>query len=646
MNFNEPPRRPAARGAATGHPLERDAIRRYQRGDIAGAQVACREVLQQTPNNVPMLLLLGGMLSEQGDGAQAMAFIGRAVSLRPDLAEAHFHMGRAAHVAKHLDIAVAAFSRAAQINSALVASHRNLSVVHLEREQVAEALAQARRAVELEPDLAENHILAATVLEKLKRNEQAISALQRAVKLDPSGAEAHNALGRLYQLVHRPGKAVPCHRRAIEIKPDYAIAWSYLAPALQELLSHEEAEAAYRRALELRPELQGAWNGLGTLLRSLGRFDEAIAAFDRAIAIQPDFGMALRNIATCRKAAADATQLAEMETVFADASLDLDARAQVGLGLGKLLDDAGRYDEAFERYSQANALTRRAEINEGKSFNPIAFQGEIERIIQTFTPDFFRARTAWGTETELPVFIVGLFRSGTTLTEQIVASHPQVFGAGELTELRQLVGRLGLGSERAADWSGEVIPRAATAHLARLQHLGGGAVRVIDKNPENVFLLGLIATLYPGARVIFCHRDGRDTALSCFFQGFSRSQSFASDLADCGRRWVGTERLAKHARSLPLRLHEIQYETLVGDLEGESRRLIDFLGLDWDPACLTFHQTERSVKTASMWQVRQPLYSTSVGRWKHYERHIGPLLDVFAAAGTTFQDKSVTKLPE
>lgn len=617
---------------APDHPLARMAIERLRQGDIPGAEAAARALLNQIPDHVPVLLMLGQILTDRGEAEAAMSVLGRAVAKRPDLALVHFNMGRAALTAGHLKIAIAAFRRTTEIDPTMAVAHRNLSGALNDAKNHGEALSHARRAVELEPDVAENHFVAATVLEALKRPEPAIGAFLRAIELDPTRAETHNALGRVYQLANRPEQAVPYHRRAIELQPDYAVAYSMLGTALQTIHEPAAAEAAYRRAVELNPSLHVAWNAYGTLLRAFGRFDEAAVAFGRAIEIMPDFGAAHRNLATCQKEAADASQLQDMERVLADTSLTLDARAQAGLGLGKWLDDAGRYDEAFERFREANALTRQAETEEGKAFDLAALQAEIDQLITTFTPDFFAERRSWGTETDLPVFIVGLFRSGTTLTEQIAASHPEVFGAGELTEMRQLRDVLALRPADALDWRQETIAKAAQAHLARLQRLGRGAIRVVDKNPDNIFSLGLVATMYPQARIIICHRDGRDTALSCYFQGFSRSQSFASDLLDCGRRWIETERMADHWReALPRKPHEITYETLVGDLEGESRRLIEFLGLDWDPACLSFHETERSVKTASMWQVRQPLYASSVGRWKHYERHIGDLLTLLGS---------------
>jgi hypothetical protein len=214
-------------------------------------------------------------------------------------------------------------------------------------------------------------------------------------------------------------------------------------------------------------------------------------------------------------------------------------------------------------------------------------------------------------------------RSGTTLVEQIASSHPDVFGAGELRDIGNIAASL-----RVTECERGPIKDAAGKQLDRLRVLGGSALRVIDKMPENVERLGLIATLFPSARVILCRRDPRDTCLSCFFQRFSAGNLFSFDLVQCGRHHVHTDRLIAHwLKVLPLRMLEVQYEDLVADLEGQSRRIISFLGLPWNAACLDFHRTERTVQTASDWQVRQPIYTRSVGRWRNYERHLGPLFE-------------------
>ena len=221
-------------------------------------------------------------------------------------------------------------------------------------------------------------------------------------------------------------------------------------------------------------------------------------------------------------------------------------------------------------------------------------------------------------------------RSGTSLVEQIAASHRLVHGAGERKDIAGILSTLGGGKmgKLPSTWDPASVRREAAEHVRKLHHLSGGAARVIDKLPLNIVVLGQIAVLFPGARIVVCRRDPRDVSLSCFFQYFQEdAMPWTDSLEDCGFRSQEIDRLMTHWREvLPLPILEIEYEALVGNLEAESRRLIDFLGLDWDPACLSFHKTERTVMTASLWQVRQPLYASSVGRWRHYRRHLGPLL--------------------
>jgi hypothetical protein len=296
-----------------------------------------------------------------------------------------------------------------------------------------------------------------------------------------------------------------------------------------------------------------------------------------------------------------------------------------------MLDDADRFDEAFARYAQANNLFREWRAQAGERFDHDALRCRIETAVETFTPDFFSRKRGWGNNSELPVFIVGMPRSGTTLVEQICASHPAVFGAGELPDITRLWVALARGGAAPADgWQRHRIAQAADAYLEHLRLLGPSAMRVTDKMPGNVYHLGLIAVLFPRARIILCRRDPRDTCLSCYFQWFPSSRLlYTYNLADCARQYLQTERLVAHWRNvLPLPMLEMQYEELVADQETQSRRLIDFLGLPWDPACLEFHKTRRTVTTASVWQVRQPMYSRSVGRWRNYEKHLRPLLDV------------------
>jgi hypothetical protein len=265
----------------------------------------------------------------------------------------------------------------------------------------------------------------------------------------------------------------------------------------------------------------------------------------------------------------------------------------------------------------------------GRGYDAVAFSRRIDRIVAAFTPQFFDAVAAAGSANELPVFIVGMPRSGTTLVEQIAASHSRVFGAGELAEIGRLSSALPEPSSAPAAiaaWLAQA-PQKAAAHLAFLGRLGGAAARVIDKRPDNILDLGTIAALFPAARVIFCERDARDTCLSNYFQLFAGGNAYSYDLGECADRWLTIERLARYwQRVLRLPMLRVGYEHLVTEPEPEARRLIEFLGLEWEPACLEFYRTERSVVTPSSWQVRQPLYRNSIGRWQRYRQYLGPLV--------------------
>jgi tetratricopeptide (TPR) repeat protein len=391
----------------------------------------------------------------------------------------------------------------------------------------------------------------------------------------------------------------------------------------------------YKQVLALVPDSATTWNELGTALRSLGRFDEAVDCFRHALVLKPDLADAYRNLALGEQLSADNSELASIAALVDATDLAIEDRSTAAFALGKALDDAGRFDEAFAAYERANSMYRAARAAAGDWFDAVALSRQVDEIIAAFTPDFFAKVAGWGIRSEVPVFIVGMPRSGTSLVEQIAASHSRVSGAGELLHIGRMYGNFGPPIDgHGLRWEEAVIRRAAGGHLQRLREIGSVAERVIDKMPDNVFYLGLVATLYPQARIILCRRDPRDVALSCFFQKFMPGTlGFSYALADCGRRQVQIDRLIEHwRRVLPLPMLEVNYEKLVADLAGESQKLVSFLGLEWEPACLEFHRTERTVVTASSWQVRQPIYDRSVGRWRNYERHLEPLVRALSSA--------------
>ena len=560
------------------------------------------------PDNPDALHLLGILALREGRGDRAAQLIGKAVTILPEFAEAHSNLGNANRLVGRVAQASANYRRAIALRPDFAPAYSNLGQLLCEQGDFVAALANCRRAVELAPHLveAQNHL--GHALRGLGRLEEAAAALRRAVLLDPNGPARHTNLGNVLTDLKRFGEAAACYRRAIDLDPGVVAAHYGLAACLRFCNDLEGALVSYRNVLALCPDQPAVWNDLGRALRIAGRFEEAVGAFRQALAINPDFADAYRNLAACRQLPAGGGEIARVSELCERTDLPSEERAAAGLAMGKAFDDADRFDEAFAAYDRANRIYHDWLAKTSQPFDAEALHRQIDETISAFTPAFFASVANSGSSSELPVFIVGMPRSGTSLVEQIAATHSQVFGAGELEHIGAL---------------------AAEDHLARLAALGGNTRRVIDKLPDNIFELGVIAMLFPAARVIFCRRDPRDICLSCYFQKFTGAQlPFSYDLADCAKRYLETERMMAHWRQvLPLRMHELEYEALVADLEGESRRLIAFLGLGWEPACLEFHRTRRAVATASSWQVRQPLYDRSVGRWCNYQAYLAPLLD-------------------
>ena len=433
-------------------------------------------------------------------------------------------------------------------------------------------------------------------------------------------------------------RAAAAYERATALWPSYADAWLNLGVAYGGLDRIEEAAACARRVLDLRPDDPSALNNLANALNAQGRFEEAIHCYRRAIEIRPDDAEAHYNLVN-QQPLNDGSP--ESEAAFAllsrqAAALDrFTAREQSALlfALGRALEARGEADEAFESLARANALHRSA-----LKFDIAASERLAAAIAKQFDPAIFARHRGDGSPSERPVFIVGMPRSGTTLVEQIVSAHPDVHGAGEIGLMPMLVSRLRDPQGRgypfwASGLSSADLERLALAYLDVLDQREGGKARITDKTVGNFELLGLIHLCFPKARIIHCRRDARDVCVSCFATRFSGGHDYAYDLRELGRFWRVYDGLMAHWRTVlpPGRMLEVDYETLVEDLEGSAQRLITHLGLPWDEACLRFYESHREVRTASFAQVRRPIYKGSVGRWRRFADHLGPLLDVLGA---------------
>jgi len=487
--------------------------------------------------------------------------------------------------------------------------------------QFATAEALYHQVLQQQPGHQDATRLLGEVLIDRGRHADAVAILQRLVAQQPRSVLAHFSLSNAHRIAGQIDAAIGGYQTTISLNPNLAEAHHGLGQVLRRAAREPEAAASFRRAVEAKPAWAEGWKDLGLVLAILGELPEAEAALQRAIALHPGLAEAQRHLAAIRTDEASGTESASLSARSADPGVPADEKIDLLFALGRLEDKAGRFDAAFGHFAAANALLRSQQNQAGRGFDRARLTRDIDKLIATFTPNVLAAHAAGEFATEAPVFIVGMPRTGSTLFEQIAASHSQVFGAGEYDGIGAAAARIGCGP--TSTWTPPRLRAEAERYLQSMPPAAGTALRIIDKMPDNIFQLGLISALFPQSRIIFCARDPRDTILSCFFQRFAQPLAFDTDLQDCAFRLKEVERLTVHwQKVLPLRHTTISYEALLEDPEGESRKLIDFLGLPWEPQCLNFHQSQRPVRTASWAQVRQPLYQSSNGRWRHYEAHL------------------------
>jgi len=479
---------------------------------------------------------------------------------------------------------------------------------------------------------------------------------------DPGNVQALMMAGSLARGIGDFGLALTFFKKVVALKPDFLEAHLSLAAAYSEAREHDDAITHFLYVLARKPDLVPALGALGKCYTASGQAELALPVFEKATKLAPgheelryDHADALialgrmdeaadllreniarghrvagsyRSLAETRKMSGEPVELAAIVEKLAEPDLPQRDRVLFHHAAGKIVNDLGRYEEAIDHFQASK-------IAAGHGFDIQAYRRRVDTLVASFTPQLLTSKASFGDPSEVPVFIVGMPRSGTTLTEQICASHPAVHGAGELVKLGNLVRQAGY----ALDPNGAIQkpPQALTAVEARtmsaayldfVQRKSPSSARVVDKMPHNFQLVGMIALIFPNARIIHCTRDPIDNCLSCFFNTFNDKHGYNTDLHTLGLYYREYKRLMRHWNALlPGRIHESNYETMIADQEAESRRLIDFLGLPWDDACLRFYEADRSVTTPSRWQVRQPIYQTSVKRWKKYENKIQPLIE-------------------
>jgi tetratricopeptide (TPR) repeat protein len=663
---------PGAGGDGAGSAVKekfRDAMARHQGGELDQAQGLYRDILRDQPDHADALHMLGLAAHQQGRNEDAKRLIADAVKIDDQNAFYHNNLGEVMRVLGETGGAASCYRAAIALQPGNSQTHNNLGLVLFQSDQAEVAVEEFNAALAIEPDAAGIHNNLGVVLEAMGRLEDAIPCFRRSLELAPEQAEVNNNLGaalfaqgefeeaerhllaaaeidasvanvpfnlsRLYLEQGKLDAAMSAARKAIKIDPGYPDYYIVLGAIQRAMGDLDESLNSLRGAVGMDPAHAMALNDLGVCLLVLGRFDEARLSFRRALDAEPRLAIAHENLARAgRFGDADRKQIEFVEALASAANQTEKSQIHLHFALGKMLDDVGEYERAFQHFQSGNALEHkrmRFDADAGRSF--------VERSRATFDAAFVEKKSTLGNPSHMPIFVVGMLRSGTTLVEQILASHPLIYAGGELEYFRslarQLPERLGDGQpypDCLKTLDAETIEAVSADYIEGLRKQMGEAKRFTDKNPLNFEHLGLILLMFPNARVIHCRRHAMDLCLSVYFQHFSQRHDFAYSFADIAEYHRQYEQLMAHWHSVfPGRIHDVQYETLVADLETVSRDIIEYLDLEWDENCLEFHRTVRPVGTASHWQVRQPLYTRSVERWRHYEPCLAELRAVLAS---------------
>ena len=585
---------------------------------------ALEKTVQLSPEDAEAHSNLGNALRARRLFDEAAASHRRALALQPSYAEAHNNLGTALRDLGQRDQAVESFHRALALKPRFAVAHCNLGEAFRSLGQFDEALTCYFRALEIQPDFIEAHSRVGDVSLDIGRLHDSLASYRRVIAFKPDLATAHYGEGNALLGLGQYGEAVSSYRRALALKPAFADAHNNLGVALRQLGRPTEAATSCRTALQIDPNLVAAIVFLAQLHADGGAFVEAEDEFRRALSIEPDSPEAWAGIAGLRKmTGSDAGWLAEAQRI---AGRPLLPRQEIALryAIGKYFDDTRDFEQAFVNYQRANELTklhRPAHDRQGVT-------QAVDRIVHRYDRAWIHGARNDANSTPRPVFIVGMPRSGTTLAEQILAAHPAVFGAGELSFWNiASTTHESLPHHKAGD---ALISELGDAYLKILRDLSADALRVSDKMPDNFKWLGLIHAALPKARIIHLRRNPLDTCLSIYFQNFQNGHSYANDLDDLSHFYGEYLRTMTHWQlTLPEgAILEVLYEDLIDDPETWSRKMLEFVGLEWEPACLDFHLASRTITTFSKWQARQKINKSSVDRWRNYERYLGPLLSL------------------
>ncbi len=603
------------------------ALAAHAAGRLGEAERLYLAMLEQGGEQFRIRLQLGVLRLQQGDVDASIEASRRAIELDAGSAEAHANLATALHVKGDEAAAIAAYETALALDPNRAESYYGLGSALMGRSPE-EASGCFARAAALDADYAEAYCALGAACFALGRHLDALAPFERALAIDPDYAEAHRGRAAALQGLRRAAEAAVHYERAASLAPEHPASWLGLGAVQRALGRHEAAQRSYSQALAVAPDSIEARLGLGAVLHELGRLSEARVAYEAVLLADPRNVSAHCGLVALARVAAGDPCLLRLERLAGERLSD-DDQIAVQFALGKALTESGEPERAFRHLVAGNQLRRRQ-----LAYDEANTLSTLERVAEVFTPQLLVGKRGAGDPSTRPIFIVGMPRCGSTLIEQVLASVAGVFGAGERSDLSDAARRAGL-DDPAAPFP-QAVPGLCAAQIRAIaaDYLGSigasapAAARITDKMLMNFCMLGLIHLALPGARVIHLRRDPVDTCLSCFATYFEQVP-YAFDLGELGRYYRAYAQLMEHWRRVLPRgvMLDVSYEALVRNFEPEVRRVLEHCGLTWSAACLSFYKTERAVGTASKSQVRQPLYQSSVGRWRPPADMLRPLLD-------------------
>ncbi len=667
----------------------------HQSGDLSQAARIYRNILTNEPDNSDALHLLGVIEYQLGHADNAIHLIERAIALNPNLPYAYNNLGEAFRSKADFDKAIANYQKSLNLKPDYSEAFNNLGIAQQAKGDMPQALESYQKAIALSPQYIEAHNNLALALQADHQFEAAIKSYENVLAIDPADIEAHNGLGVTLKSLGRLDEALTCFNKALAINSDYADAYNNMgtvalerkkfaeadrffqkatllkpndATALhnlgkvyEEIGENQEALQCYEKARSLKPDCAEIYNNLGNVYRSTRQPDQAIASYQKSLNLKPDFAMAHANLGTVYQDLGDFDnartsyrtsmaidplyttahrhfafitkfteynkEIRQIENCLTDLKLSNEQRMNLCFALGKIFEDLKNYNYAFNYFHEGNQLYREA-VDYSLDKDRILFQ-QIKTI---FSKEFFAKNHAVGCTDTTPIFILGMPRSGTSLAEQILASHPCVYGAGELEELNNLIcllpGSTAMSEfpENFSQLNHQTLFQLGQNYVQQIRSYSLTKQFITDKMPHNFLLVGIIKTILPNAKIIHCQRDPMDNCLSLYKNYFQNAHYYSYDMNELGQYYALYQDLMMHwQKVIPSPFYDLNYEHLISNAKDEIEKLLDFCGLEWDDACLAFHKTNRRVTTASTHQVRQPLYQDSLKLWQHYGDKLNPI---------------------